>query len=138
MEYKVSDFMSREPVTVGPDDKLRQSIEKMRMHACRRLPVLEGDRLVGIISDRDVRLALNSPYVLRERWYDETMVDTTPVRVCMTSEVVTVSPDMPLAEAAAVMRDRKIGGLPVVDQGRLVGILTETDMLDALIRLLEK
>ncbi len=138
MAYTVSDFMSRNPITIGPDDSLRTAVDKMRAHACRRLPVLEGERLVGIVSDRDVRLALNSPYVLRDRWYDETLLDTTPVRVCMTAEVITISPEAPLAEAAILMRNRKIGGLPVLDQGSLVGILSETDMLDALIRLLQE
>jgi acetoin utilization protein AcuB len=137
MAYTVSDFMTREPVIVSPDDKLRQAVETMQAHACRRLPVIEGEWLVGIISDRDVRLALVSPFVLRERWYDEALLDETPIRACMTTDVVTVSPKAPLIEAAMLMRDRKIGGLPVVEQGRLVGIISETDMLDALIRLLE-
>lgn len=77
------------------------------------------------------------PLVLRERWHDEALLDETPVHACMTTDVVAVSPDTPLAEAAALMRDRKIGGLPVVDGECLVGIISETDMLDALIRLLE-
>lgn len=133
---KVSDFMTCEPATISPDDNLRRAIETMHEHRCRRLPVLENDRLVGIISDRDVRLALMSPWVLRERWYDEALLDNTPVRACMAVDVVTVSPDAPLIEAARLMRDRKIGGLPVVEQERLVGIITETDVLNALIQLL--
>jgi acetoin utilization protein AcuB len=136
MAYQVSDFMTREPATISPDDNLRRAIEAMRERSCRRLPVLENDRLVGIISDRDVRLALMSPLVLRERWYDEALLDNTPVRACMAVDVVTVSPDAPLIEAARLMRDRKIGGLPVVKQERLVGIITETDVLNALIQLL--
>ena len=138
MAFTVSDFMTRQPCTIGPDDTLRQAAEQMQAFACRRLPVLEGDRLVGIISDRDVRLALNSPLVLRERWYDEALLNETCVHACMTTDVVKVSPDAPLAQAAVLMRDRKIGGLPVVDGGRLVGILSETDLLDALIQLLEE
>lgn len=74
--------------------------------------------------------------MLRERWYDETLLDKTCVHACMTTDVVTVSPDTSLEQAAVLMRDRKIGGLPVVKGERLVGILSETDKLDALIRLL--
>jgi len=136
MAYQVSDFMTREPATISPDDNLRRAIEAMHERGCRRLPVLENDRLVGIISDRDVRLALMSPLVLRERWYDEALLDNTLVRACMAVDVVAVSPDAPLVEAARLMRDRKIGGLPVVKQERLVGIITETDVLNALIQLL--
>jgi acetoin utilization protein AcuB len=128
--------MSREPATVAPDDPLRRAVEAMQERGCRRLPVLENDRLVGIISDRDVRLALMSPFVLRERWYDEALLENTPVRVCMATDVVTVSPNTLLIEAAELMRDRKIGGLPVVENDRLVGIITETDVLNALIQLL--
>jgi acetoin utilization protein AcuB len=137
MDHRVSDYMSRRPVTIGPDATLRQAAETMEAHACRRLPVLEGDRLVGIISDRDVRLTLNSPLVLRERWYDEALLDKTRVRACMATNVVTVLPHAPLAQAAGLMREHKMGGLPVVEEDRLVGILTETDMLNALVRLLE-
>ena len=136
MAYTVSDFMSREPAAVAPDDPLRRAVEAMQERGCRRLPVLENDRLMGIISDRDVRLALMSPFVLRERWYDEALLENTPIRACMATDVVTVSPNTPLIEAAELMRDRKIGGLPVVENDHLVGIITETDVLNALIQLL--
>ena len=136
MAFTVSDFMIRQVITVTPDDNLRQAAERMRARGCRRLPVVEDDRLIGIISDRDVRLALASPFVLRERWYDDKLLDETPVRACMALQVETISPDTPLIQAATLMRDSKIGGLPVVEKDRLVGIITETDMLNALIQLL--
>jgi len=136
MAYTVSDFMSREPAIVAPDDPLRRAVEAMQERGCRRLPVLENDRLIGIICDRDVWLALMSPFVLRERWYDEALLENTPIRACMATDVVTVSPNTPLIEAAELMRDRKIGGLPVVENDHLVGIITETDVLNALIQLL--
>jgi acetoin utilization protein AcuB len=136
MAFTVSDFMTRQVVTVALDDRLRQAAERMQARGCRRLPVVEEDRLVGIISDRDVRLALASPFVLRERWYDDKLLDETPVRACMSLQVETISPDTPLIQAAMLMRDNKIGGLPVVEKDRLTGIITETDMLNALIQLL--
>ncbi len=136
-QHTVAQVMTREPTSVRPDDPVRLAVERMRERKCRRLPVVEGDRVVGIITDRDLRRATNSPLVLRERWYDEFMLDHIPVRACMTPDPVTVTPSTPMVEAAKLMRDRKFGGLPVVDNGRLVGIVTETDLLNYLIKLLD-
>ena len=133
----VDQVMTREPATVAPNDSIRVAIDRMRDHNCRRLPVLEKEMLVGIVTDRDLRRATNSPLVLRERWYDEFMLDHIPVRACMTEKPITVTPQSPMVDAARIMRDRKIGGLPVVDGERLVGIVTETDMLNYLIKVLE-
>ena len=129
--------MTREPATVAPNDSIRVAIERMRERNCRRLPVVEKEILIGIVTDRDLRRATNSPLVLRERWYDEFMLDHIPVRACMTERPITVTPQTSIVEASRVMRDRKIGGLPVVDGARLVGIVTETDLLNFLIRMLE-
>ncbi len=134
----VEQVMTRHPATVAPNDSIRVAIDRMREHHCRRLPVLEKGMLVGIVTDRDLRRATNSPLVLRERWYDEFMLDHIPVRACMTETPITVTPQTPMVDAAKIMRDRKIGGLPVVDGDVLVGIVTETDLLNYLITLLEK
>lgn len=133
----VDQVMTREPAVVAPNDPIRAAIERMRERGCRRLPVVEDGKVVGIVSDRDLRRATNSPLVLRERWYDEFMLDHVQVRACMTANPVTVSPATPIVEAAKLMRDKKFGGLPVVVDGRLVGIVTETDLLNYLIRALE-
>jgi len=133
----VAQVMTRAPAMVAPNDSIRIAIERMRERGCRRLPVVENSKLVGIVTDRDLRRATNSPLVLRERWYDEFMLDQVPVRACMTHTPVTVSSRTPIVDAAKLMRNRKIGGLPVVDDGALVGIVTETDLLNFLIRMLE-
>ena len=133
----INQVMTRGPATVVPNDPIRAAIEQMRERHCRRLPVIEGGKLVGIVSDRDLRRATNSPFVLRERWYDEFMLDHITVRACMTSNPTTITPHTPIVEAAKLMRDRKIGGLPVVEGERLVGIVTETDLLNYLIQTLE-
>src|SRR5512135_2206966 len=96
----VSQVMTREPATVTPADPVRLAIERMRERACRRLPVVENGRVVGIITDRDLRRATNSPLVLRERWYDEFMLDHVQVRACMTSGPVTVTPGTSIVDAA--------------------------------------
>ena len=134
----VEQVMTRDPATVAPNDSIRVAIDRMREKQCRRLPVVDAGKLVGIVTDRDLRRATNSPLVLRERWYDEFMLDHIPVRACMTENPMTVAPATPMIDAAKIIRDRKIGGLPVVDGARLVGIVTETDLLNYLIQALER
>ena len=136
-EPLVEQVMSRDPSTVAPGDSIRVAIDRMRERNCRRLPVMEEGRLVGIVTDRDLRRATNSPLVLRERWYDEFMLDHIPVRACMSETLTTVTPQTPIADAAKTMLDRKIGGLPVMEGDKLVGIVTETDLMNYLIRVLE-
>lgn len=128
----VTDWMTRSPVTISPDAPLREAIRLLRQHRIRHLPVLSKERLCGILSDRDVKLAMPSlegdyrSEQLREM-YDR------PVSEIMTKEVLTVAPGDSLIEAARLMRQRKIGCLPVIYNDHLVGILTETDVLDALL-----
>lgn len=129
---RVRDVMTPSPVTVQPGDTLRTVQTRMAAQGCRRLPVLDAaGRLCGIITDRDVRLALNSPLVLRERWQDDMLVTQTTIEVCMTPDPVTIAPDAPLADVIDVLLEHKISGLPVVDGDRLVGIITVTDLLIA-------
>lgn len=152
----VADVMTPDPVTVVPDDSLRLARDRMAEGGFRRLPVVQSGRLVGIVTDRDLRRATNSPFALRERWYDDLILDQVKVWGAMTANPVTVQSSAPLVVAAQLMRTYKIGGLPVLEnmeaspgtermvppqdiprQGRLVGIITETDLLDYLIELLE-
>jgi acetoin utilization protein AcuB len=132
----IQEIMTLDPTTARPQDTLRAAIEKMAAVGCRRLPVVEDGQLVGIVADLDIRQALNSPIILHERWQDEDLMDAATVQACMTLDPITVEPQTSVIVAARLMRDRKIGGLPVMERGRLVGIVTETDMLDALIKLL--
>jgi acetoin utilization protein AcuB len=133
----VGEIMTRNPVTVGRTNCIRKAISLMRDGGFRRLPVVEGGQLIGIVTDRDLRRASNSPLVVRERWYDNFLMDHIQVGACMTPNPITVSPLTPIVEAARLLRDHKIGGLPVVEGERLVGIVTETDLLNYLIGLLE-
>lgn len=133
----VRDVMTTQVVTIGVDDSIGVALECMRSRGFRRLPVVEDGRLVGIITDRDLRLATNSPLLLREKWYNDFILESVKVKSCMTPDPWTIAPDAPLVEAATVMREKKYGGLPVVENGTLVGIVTVTDLLDYLIRLLK-
>jgi acetoin utilization protein AcuB len=134
----VAEIMTPNPVTVTPRNAIRTAVNLMREVGCRRLPVIDRGRLVGIISDRDLRRAANSPFVVREQWYDNFILDHIEVGSCMTPNPLTIHPAAPVSEAARLMRDHKIGGLPVVADGQLIGIVTETDLLNFLIDMLEQ
>ena len=132
----VSDIMTSNPVSVTPRNAIRTAINLMREGGYRRLPVVDRGRLVGIITDRDLRRAANSPFVVREQWYDNFILDHIEVGSCMTPNPLTIEPAVTISDAARLMRTHKIGGLPVVRDGQLVGIITETDLLDFLIETL--
>ncbi len=126
----VNDLMTEIPNTVTPQTTIRQVIEIMKMQACRQLPVLQNGKLVGIVTDRDVRLVMNSPLFMHERWQDEEILDNITAETCMTPDPMTVSPDTPAYQAATMLSIYKFGALPVVDNNVLVGIITVTDFLD--------
>jgi acetoin utilization protein AcuB len=134
----VADIMTPNPVTVTPRNAIRTAVNLMREVGCRRLPVVDRGRLVGIITDRDLRRAANSPFVVREQWYDNFILDHIEVGSCMTPNPLTIHPSASVCEAARLMRDHKVGGLPVVADEQLVGVITETDLLNFLIETLEK
>ncbi len=135
----VSDVMTAKPVTIGPDDTLRTAIMRMKENECRRLPVVnQQGMLIGIITDRDTRLALHSPYVLHERWQDEALLDNITVRLCMTPTPITVEPNTDIADAVSLMLRHHIGGLPVLLGETLVGIITTTDVMTAFVRKLQR
>lgn len=126
----VNDLMTVIPHSVTPNTPLRRVIEMMKTEGCRQFPVLENGSLVGIITDRDVRLVMNSPMVLHGRWQDEELLDKVLVDSCMTAQPMSVSPETPACFAAKMLSLYKFGALPVVDEDILVGIITVTDFLD--------
>ena len=126
----VNDLMTEIPNTVTPQTTIRQVVEIMKSQGCRQLPVLLNGKLVGILTDRDVRLVMNSPLLLHGRWQDEEILDEMTAESCMTPDPMTVSPDTSAYQAANMLSIYKFGALPVVDKGVLVGIITVTDFLD--------
>lgn len=125
MSLAVREVMATHPITVRPHETARHAYQLMRDNRFRHLPVVEDGRLVGILSDRDLRPVLLSPGLARAR-----------VRELMSEDLTTVGPDTPIEEAASLLVVKKIGCLPVVAQGQLVGIVTETDLLAVLVELL--
>ena len=129
---KVSDVMTRDPMVVGPDAPLREAAEIMRSKGIRHLPVLDGDRrLLGIVTDRDLVHAALVPLLAGYLSWDPHRLQAPLVRDVMTWSVVTTSPQVPLAHAGLKMFQRRIGSLPVVDGDRLVGMLTDHDVVRA-------
>ncbi len=127
----VRDLMSTNPDTVRPDTPLRAVIQTMKLAGCRQLPVVdEHGHLVGIVTDRDIRLAMNSPMDLPDRGQEAELVISETAASCMTPDPITVSSDTPAYRAAEVLSTYKFGALPVVDNDELVGIITVTDFLD--------
>jgi acetoin utilization protein AcuB len=125
MSLTVRDVMVTGPVTVRPHETARHAYRLMRDNRFRHLPVVEDGRLVGILSDRDLRPVLLSPTLARAR-----------VAELMSEDLTTVGPDALVEEAASLLVVKKIGCLPVIADGRLVGIVTETDLLGVLVELL--
>ena len=111
--------MTHNPVVASLEDKLSTIEAKMREGDFREVPIVTDGVVVGIITDRDLRRLTG-------------MLDATKVKDAMTEHVITVTPATPISEAARLLRQRKIGGLPVVEDGRLAGMITVTDVLEAL------
>ena len=125
--------MKRDPVTLSPEDSFRHAMTLIRQKGIRHLPVVEGGRLVGIVTDRDIRQASPSPATSLEVHELHYLLEKIKIREIMTRKVYTVTPDTPIEEAARLMLQHKIGGLPVLQDGGLVGIITETDILAAFV-----
>jgi len=133
----VRDRMTLNPVTITPEVSVTDALRLMSEKKIRRLPVLDGQgRLVGIVSDRDLLLASPSPATSLAIWEIHELLAKLTVEKMMTREVITVPEDTPLEEAARVMADSRIGGLPVMRGATLVGIISESDLFKTLLQLL--
>ena len=134
---RVADCMSKGVATVHADALARGAADMMRTRRVRHLPVVDrGGRLVGIVTDRDLRQVVFDPAIqLRAGGLADALKEVTVAEV-MTRAVLTVRPDTPVREAARLMRERKVGALPVVRDGKVVGVVTEMDLLNELARAL--
>jgi acetoin utilization protein AcuB len=134
--FVVEKWMTKEVITVPPHEKIIDAFELMQGRGIRHLPVVDDGELKGLVTDRDIRLALiPSPLATPEdRVYHLGALER--VDEIMTTELITVAPNTTIEEAAKLMAKHKIGAVPVVSQGKLVGILTETDILGVFIEML--
>ncbi len=116
----VGTWMTKNPVTATPDEKLSSVESKMHEGGFRCVPILNDGAPVGIVTDRDIRRRTG-------------FLDQTEASKAMSETLITVTPSTDIREAARLLRERKIGGLPVVEDGKLAGVITVTDVLEALI-----
>jgi acetoin utilization protein AcuB len=121
---EIMNAMSAEPVTISSDATLAKAKALMDTGRFRRLPVVENGRLVGILTERDLREHVG-------------YLEVTRASAVMKTRLITVAPHDPVEEAARIMVKHKIGGLPVLQGGKLVGIVTASDLLNALVRVIE-
>lgn len=132
----VGERMTKRPITVTEDTSLPEALELMRQNRIRRLPVLDKHgNLVGIVTELDLLKASPSPATTLRIYEIPYLLSKIKMRDIMTRNVITVTEDTPIEEAARIMADNKIGGLPVMRDGRLVGIITETDIFKILLEL---
>lgn len=132
----VKQRMTANPFTVTPETSIPDASEQMAAHNVRHLPVVEGDRVVGVISKGDVAAALPSKATTLAAAEATYLISRLKVAKVMTAPPIVISPNALLEEAAVLMRDRKIEMLPVVADDRLVGVITESDILDSFIDIL--
>jgi acetoin utilization protein AcuB len=129
----VSKWMTPNVITVDKNESLGTALRLMRENRIRRLPVVSGGKLVGIVSDRDLKGALPSRATSLDVWELHALIDKLKVSEIMTKNVVTTKPGATIERVAMIMMERKIEGLPVLDaKGALVGIVTEGDVFRAL------
>ena len=130
----VKDWMTPDPITVEPDTTLPAAYHLMKLNQIRRLPVVDSQgRLVGIVTLGDIREARPKESATLSIWELHSMVAGLQVQEFMSPQPITVTPDTPIREAAQLMLQHKVGGLPVVEEGRLVGIITDSDIFRLLV-----
>jgi acetoin utilization protein AcuB len=125
----VHERMSKHPMTVTPSTKVEGALKRMRDAKVRRFPVVDDDgKLVGIVSEKDLLYAAPSPATSLSIYELHYLYSRISIDQVMTKDVITVEDEAPIEEAARIMVDNKLGGLPVMREGKLVGIITETDV----------
>lgn len=132
----VKNRMTTNPFTISPDQTIPDAQEIMMKHGIRRLPVVKDGKLVGVVTKEDIERYSPSKATSLSMGEITYLLSKTKIKQIMTKDPVTISPNALLEEAATLMRDQKVGFLPVVDGDKLVGIITESDIFDAFIELL--
>ena len=132
----VKNFMTYNPVVISPDDNFPQAMNVIRKRKIRHLPVIERDKLVGIVVEKDLLSNQPSPATTLSLYEIYSLLETLRIRQIMSRPVITVAGDCPLEEAARIMVENKISCLPVMEGDKLVGIITETDVFKVLVEVL--
>lgn len=125
-----NDLMTIDPETITEDVSLREVVAIMNRANIRQVLVVDGKKLVGIVTDRDVRLAVNSPLTTEEPLERLELLNSYRAKDCMTVNPRSVHPETPIHKVAEILSMYKFGALPVVKNDELVGIITVTDLLN--------
>lgn len=129
----VANWMTSKVISTAPEASLTEAISLMREKGVKHLPVMKDSKLRGIISDRDIREFSPSRATSLDVYEMHYLLAKTPVKALMKTKVITASPDMPVEQAAVLMHDNGIGCLPVMDNGKLAGIISDMDIYRVLI-----
>lgn len=132
----VGERMSKPVITISPDMPIAEALNMMKVEKVRRFPVVKEGKLLGVVSDKDLLNASPSPVSTLSIWEMNYLLNKITVSEVMVKNVLTVTEDTPIEQAARIMADNKIGGLPVMRDGGVVGIITETDLFKMFLELL--
>ena len=132
----VGERMSKPVITISPDMPISEALNLMKKEHIRRAPVVRDGKLAGIVSDKDLLNASPSPVTTLSIWEMNYLLSKVTVSQVMSTNVMAVTEDTPIEQAARIMADNKIGGLPVMRDGHVVGIITETDLFKVFLELL--
>ncbi len=130
----VKDCMTANPITILPSTPVMEAINIMKKNKIRQLPVAEKDRLLGLVTRYELLTVSPSPATTLSVYEINYLLSKMEVREVMVKNPVTVNPSTTIEEAALIMRDKKLDSLPVMENGRLVGIITESDVFDHMIK----
>ena len=131
----VRDVMTRDPFTLEPEDSLMKAVEMMRLRGVRRAPIVLAGMLVGLLVEGDLKRAEPSTLSDSQDHFIKVMEET-PVSRIMIQNPVIITPDESLLSAAEVLHTTKYGALPVVEDGKVIGILTDNDLIRTLVEIL--
>lgn len=133
----VKDFMTKKVITVSPEESLADAFAIIKEYRVRRIPVVDDSgRLVGIVSERDLLKASPSTATSLNIWELNYLLSKMKISDVMIPDVVTIESNEPLEKAALLMREKKIGAIPVTEKGQLAGIITESDIFEAFIEVM--
>jgi len=132
----VSERMSRPVITVTPETPVHDALAMFKRERIRRAPVMQNGKLIGIVSASDLMNASPSPVTSLSVWEMNYLISKVTVKQVMSKKVITVDVTTPIEEAARIMADKKLGGLPVMRAGKLAGIITETDLFKTFLELM--
>ena len=133
----VIDRMTRNPISISPNDNVDAAQDLLKKHKIRRLPVIDRGKLVGIITDKDLMRVAPSAATTLSKYEINSLLAKITIREIMSDKVISVNENAPIEEAALLMSMNKIGGLPVVSNvGAVVGVITETDIFNALVEIM--